>query len=552
MPREGAADLGGLDPFDRGYAPSADGDERVIYRERARCLGLPFASVVKLSPGTSVNLAAIRRGTFALSAGDGAAYVAPDEAMMAKVAAWLAAYPAAAHRLSVATPSAIRAALTDVASPGLLVSAIRRLKRRHPDMSAQRVITAGQIAAGLAIAAALALSFSAAPTASLIAVNLIGGIFFFGVAVLRFLAARLAAERRLIAQVFAPEADDELPVYTVLVPLFREAGMVRGLVAALDRLDWPRDRLDIKLVVEASDPPTVAAARAAVTGPPYEVVVVPPGGPQTKPKALAFALPLARGAYVTVYDAEDRPHPRQLREAFAIFSRSTPDLACLQSSVEIDNGEAGILARLFAVEYAALFDGLLPAVAELGWPLPLGGTSNHFRRAALEDVGGWDPFNVTEDADIGLRLARFGYEVATLDLPTLEEAPAALLPWFRQRTRWFKGWLQTWLVHMRHPIRLAGELGWWRLLGFNLTGTGILVSALIHPVYLATLVVDSHQPVAAVGGRRRSSPAASSASICSICSPATRRRSCWRYVPWRYATARPTRACLSCCRCIGC
>lgn len=228
-----------LDPFDRRGALSTSGSEWAIYRERARRLGLPFASQVRLAPGTAVNVAAIRRGTFAVSAGDGAAYVAPDEATLAKIAAWLAAYPAAARRLSVATPSAIRAALTEAGAPGLLVSAVRRLVRRHPDMSAQRVITAGQVAAGLAIAAALALSFFAAPTATLVAVNLIGAMFFFGVTVLRFLAARLAADRRLIAQVFAPEDDDELPVYTILVPLFREAAMVRDLVAALDRLDWP-------------------------------------------------------------------------------------------------------------------------------------------------------------------------------------------------------------------------------------------------------------------------------------------------------------------------
>ncbi|MEX0851950.1 MAG: glycosyltransferase [Bauldia sp.] len=143
--------------------------------------------------------------------------------------------------------------------------------------------------------------------------------------------------------------------------------------------DWPRDRLDIKLIVEAADPATAAAARAAIDGPPYEVVVVPSVGPRTKPKALAFALPFARGALVTVYDAEDRPHPQQLRQAYAAFCRCGADVACLQSSVVVDNAGAGPLARLFAVEYAALFDGLLPALAALDLPLPLGGTSNHFR-----------------------------------------------------------------------------------------------------------------------------------------------------------------------------
>jgi cellulose synthase/poly-beta-1,6-N-acetylglucosamine synthase-like glycosyltransferase len=206
--------------------------------------------------------------------------------------------------------------------------------------------------------------------------------------------------------------------------------------------DWPRDRLDIKLVLEAGDRATVAAIRRRVASASYEIVIVPPIGPRTKPKALSYALAFARGEFVTVYDAEDRPHPLQLREAHAAFCRAGRDLACLQSSLVIDNGETSWLARLFTIEYAALFDGLLPALAKLGMPLPLGGTSNHFRRAALEAVGGWDPFNVTEDADLGIRLARFGYRAATIALPTLEEAPADLGPWIRQRTRWFKGWMR--------------------------------------------------------------------------------------------------------------
>jgi cellulose synthase/poly-beta-1,6-N-acetylglucosamine synthase-like glycosyltransferase len=284
-----------------------------------------------------------------------------------------------------------------------------------------------------------------------------------------------------------------MPVYTVLVPLFREADMVKDLVAALDRIDWPRDRLDVKLIVEASDPATEAAVRAVAHGPPYEVLVVPSAGPRTKPKALAFALPFARGEFVTIYDAEDRPHPRQLREAYAAFRASGRRVACLQSPIVIDDRHEGLLARLFGVEYAAIFDGLLPALAELGLPLPLGGTSNHFRRTALERVGGWDPFNVTEDADVGIRLARFGYLVATIDLPTVEEAPNALMPWLRQRTRWLKGWLQTWLVHMRHPLRCARDLGWRGFVGFHLVMTGLITSALIHPVYVGlflTVVVD--------------------------------------------------------------
>ena len=132
-------------------------------------------------------------------------------------------------------------------------------------------------------------------------------------------------------------------------------------------------------------------------------------------------------------------------------------------------------------------------------PLPLGGTSNHFRRVVLEKIGGWDPYNVTEDADIGFRLARFGYRSASIDLPTLEDAPLAVGPWLRQRTRWFKGWMQTWLVHTRHPQRLARELGAAGSLGFTLTSTGLIVSSMIYPVYLFTLLAMVTDPVALWG-----------------------------------------------------
>jgi cellulose synthase/poly-beta-1,6-N-acetylglucosamine synthase-like glycosyltransferase len=279
------------------------------------------------------------------------------------------------------------------------------------------------------------------------------------------------------------------------VPLRDEAAVVPELVEALRRLNWPRSRLDVKILLEADDRATIAAARRAATEPWCELIIVPPVGPRTKPKALAFALPLCRGEFVTVYDAEDRPNPLQLREAFAVFRRSPADLVCLQSPLVIDNRTPNWLSRSFAVEYAALFDALLPVLARWRMPLPLGGTSNHFRHAALMKAGGWDPFNVTEDADLGVRLARLGYRCATLELPTLEDAPTSLGTWRRQRTRWFKGWMQTWLVHTRHPIRLARELGPIGFLGFNLVSTGLIVSSLVYPLYLFLLLTARVDPL---------------------------------------------------------
>jgi cellulose synthase/poly-beta-1,6-N-acetylglucosamine synthase-like glycosyltransferase len=490
------ARLARRDPWDRPVARgSDDGSEAMVYADRARRLGLPFVAVVHLPRGSIADLAAIREGTFAKAPGEGPAFIAPAESAMDVTAGWLVRYPAVRPRLSVATPSAIRAALIEASGARLIASAVGRLSSLYPDLSAARRITVGQVAAGLLLVAAIGAALYLDWAVTLASISLVGALFFFGVTVLRFVAAAFTA-RRTLADESVPDVEAEgLPVYSILVPLLDEAHIVPDLVAALDRIEWPRDRLDIKLIVEAPDRATTEAAQAAVTGPPYEVIVVPDAAPRTKPKALAFALPLSRGDYITVYDAEDRPHPRQLLEAFSVFVRSPPELACLQSPIVVDNSNAGWFARQFAIEYSTLFDGLLPTLAAHGMPLPLGGTSNHFRREALETVGGWDPFNVTEDADLGLRLARFGYRSATIDLPTEEEAPAALNPWLNQRTRWFKGWMQTWLVHMRHPVRLAREIGWRGLLGFSLTGTGLIISAIIHPIWLLTLVAVFTYPL---------------------------------------------------------
>ena len=484
-------------PVGRSYRAARGRSLDAAYADRARRLGLPFAPEVMLDPGTVVDIDAIRTGTFVKSAGpDGVAFTAPGEDTLGEVAHWLARHPAARQRLVVTTPSAIRTALIQAGGRRFVTNAVNRLATLRPDLSARRVATAGQIGAGILLAAMVGFALYAWPLVTIITVNLTGAFFFFGVSVLRFVAAGFVSRQEVSEDDdIAEGGDDQLPIYTILVPLLREAHLVPDLVAALDRIDWPRDRLDIKFIVEADDADTIVAARTWAHGPEYEVILVPVAEPRTKPKALSFALPFARGEFVAVYDGEDEPHPLQLREAYATFARSPPELACLQSALSIDNSNASPLAHLFAIEYSALFDGLLPTLAALGMPLPLGGTSNHFRRAALEDVGGWDPFNVTEDADLGLRLARFGYRSATIGLPTLEEAPVSLRPWIRQRTRWFKGWMQTWLVHTRHPLKLARELGWRGFLGFNLIGTGLIVSALIHPVYLMTLVVVATDPL---------------------------------------------------------
>jgi cellulose synthase/poly-beta-1,6-N-acetylglucosamine synthase-like glycosyltransferase len=190
------------------------------------------------------------------------------------------------------------------------------------------------------------------------------------------------------------------------------------------------------------------------------------------------------GEFVALYDAEDRPHAHQLIEAWQRFSTADARLACLQAPLVVSNGKAGLLPRLFSFEYAGLFRGLLPWLARRGLMMPLGGTSNHFRRAALQEAAAWDPYNVTEDADLGLRLCRFGYRTETISRPTYEDAPESLPVWLKQRTRWFKGWIQTWLVHMRHPVRLARELGLGSFIVAQVLFAGMVASALVHPLMI--------------------------------------------------------------------
>jgi cellulose synthase/poly-beta-1,6-N-acetylglucosamine synthase-like glycosyltransferase len=220
----------------------------------------------------------------------------------------------------------------------------------------------------------------------------------------------------------------ELPVYSVLVALYHEAEVAPELVAALEKIDWPKSKLEIKLVCEADDHATLGALRALALPRNMEVVAVPVFGPRTKPKALAYALPLVSGEFVALYDAEDHPHPKQLLTAWQRFREAPHEVACIQAPLEIANRGAGIVARMFAFEYAALFRGMLPWLSARRLLLPLGGTSNHFCRAALEEVGGWDPYNVTEDADLGMRLARFGYRAETIACPTYESGPDTTRP----------------------------------------------------------------------------------------------------------------------------
>jgi glycosyltransferase XagB len=364
--------------------------------------------------------------------------------------------------------------------------AAHALLRQQPELSAASTRRAAVTALSLVTAAA-ATGFVLWPQLAHAVVGSSLAAIFLSWSALRLGAA---AERCDLHPPRQRMSDAALPHYTVVAALYDEAGAVGKLVAALDALDYPPEKLDIKLVLERDDATTRAAVTALALPAPYEVLLAPACAPRTKPKALNAALPFARGRFVTVYDAEDEPEPDQLRAAVACFHDHGPDLVCVQARLTIANTDDGWLTGLFTAEYAGLFDVFLPGLARFDLPLPLGGSSNHFVTAVLRQVGGWDPHNVTEDADLGIRLARHGFRTTIMSSSTWEEAPGEFRAWLRQRTRWFKGWTQTWLVHMRRPVRLWGELGAAGFLVFQLVVGGSVLSALVHPIFAALFLAS--------------------------------------------------------------
>ena len=282
-----------------------------------------------------------------------------------------------------------------------------------------------------------------------------------------------------------------LPVYTILVPLFREKRVtIEHLAGNIRRLDYPVHRLDVKLVLEGDDHETIGIVKEMRLPSYFEIVRVPPGEPRTKPKACNYALKFARGEFVTIYDAEDRPDVDQLKLAVSAFRRGDEKLACIQCALNYYNSRENWLTRMFTLEYTFWFDLMLPALSRINHPIPLGGTSNHFRTEFLKDMVAWDPFNVTEDADLGIRMNRLGYRSIVANSTTYEEANCRVAGWIKQRTRWIKGYMQTYLVHMRTPVRLLRELGPGGFLGFQLFIGGVVFSNLANILLLVIFFIS--------------------------------------------------------------
>jgi glycosyltransferase XagB len=370
----------------------------------------------------------------------------------------------------------------------LSTNAINSLRQRWPELSAGPPRRLSHFIFTI-FASALSLSTVGILIHSwiLIIFEIILATFFLAWAGLRLVSALAAWQEK---PVFPRETSDaELPVYSIIVALYDEAKSVEQLLSSFEQFDYPAEKLDIILTIEAKDHATREAIEAREVYIPIRVITCNDGGPRTKPKALNMALPFARGNYTVIYDAEDRPDRDQLRRALHAFNAGGDDLICVQARLCIDNTHDSWISQFFTAEYAGHFDVFLCGLAKMRLPLPLGGSSNHFRTHKLREIGAWDPYNVTEDADLGIRMARLGYRSEVIFSTTYEEAPAHYNAWLRQRTRWFKGWMQTWTVHMRHPLQLMRQLGFVGFLMFQLVVGGSVLCPLVHLLFILIISV---------------------------------------------------------------
>ncbi|HEX3034600.1 MAG TPA: glycosyltransferase family 2 protein [Thermodesulfobacteriota bacterium] len=363
-------------------------------------------------------------------------------------------------------------------------NSIELLQEVRPDFSAKRMFAGWQILGFFVISSVVLYLCFFKPVLAFVLVNsAIQILFFLSIAYklyLTLLGANIDAKSR--DEELRALKDEELPVYTILLPLYREVTVLPNLIDAIWKLDYPKSKLDVKVLFEEDDTETLNAAKGLRPEGFFEFLVVPKSYPKTKPKACNWGLQFARGKYITIFDAEDEPEPDQLRKAVLAFRKASPDTVCLQARLNYYNPDENFLTRMFTLEYSYWFDYLLPGLESLRVPIPLGGTSNHFITERLIELGGWDAFNVTEDADIGIRAARMGKRVETLDSTTYEEAVGQVKNWINQRSRWIKGYMQTYVVHMRHPLRLLRELGLKGFISFQLFIGGTPFATLVNPV----------------------------------------------------------------------
>ncbi|MEO8529141.1 MAG: glycosyltransferase, partial [Pseudolysinimonas sp.] len=411
----------------------------------------------------------------------------PDAARRAHIESVIGA-PA---RFVVATSWDIRNLLLTVFHKTIADEAANELFRQNPKLSARQVFSRGQKVGFIVIVLVGLVSLVIWPVPTVITVLTIVSVAFLASTIFKLMIAMKGAKYDVVERVSREQVDElldvDLPKYTVLVPVFREANIVPQLVGNLGNIDYPADKLEVLVLIEDEDHLTREAYLGSNPPPNFHLVNIPKGTPQTKPRACNVGLFLASGEFLVIYDAEDAPDADQLKKCVVAFRRGGAKTVCVQAALNFFNADENVLTRMFTLEYNYWFDYMLAGLDAADLPIPLGGTSNHFRTQALIELGGWDPYNVTEDADLGIRASAMGFRVGVINSTTMEEANTSIPNFIRQRSRWIKGYMQTSLVHARRPLALIREIGLRRFLSFVLliAGTPITFLAVI-PLYVVT------------------------------------------------------------------
>ncbi len=475
-----------------------------LYRALAEVISLPFVDLVVTPPDVDLvqdnDVADMLRERwlpwrFGTDGGESVLWVATADPEQVPVAHLAAEYQADRIDLLITTDWDLIDAVSHAAGGAIAQHAAESLAEARPHLSARYGITRFQVA-GLVAAAVVMVAFAIWQPLVGLAVLVAGLNLIFDISIAtkvilclvggRQLRLAEEAEAREVIAGTAPVrsrlSDRDLPDYTILVPCYREANVLPEVLARIDALDYPRSKKQVLVLLEEDDAETIATAKALRPPDNVRIVILPDGTPRTKPRGCNVGLLLARGQYLVIYDAEDRPEPSQLREVVDAFAQETDDVACLQARLNYFNSDQNFLTRMFTIEYSVWFDYMLVGVDALGLPMPLGGTSNHFRTDRLRELGGWDPYNVTEDADLGIRCKAHGYRVGTVQSTTWEEACSATWPWIRQRTRWIKGFMVTTAVHTRSVRELYRTTGWRGVVGLYFFIGGTPATFLINPL----------------------------------------------------------------------
>ena len=397
-------------------------------------------------------------------------------------------------RVALCTETALQAAVLLTSGPALAAQAEARVDASDSCRTWNARRTLMYASAGLVATAGLALLLPYFMLGLLVAWAVL--TLFFGTA-LKAAAGWLALSRPARPTAGQSPVLARLPVVSVFVPLYREREIARHLLTRLSVIDYPADLLDICLILEDDDELTRATLGQVELPAHFQIIEVPKATLRTKPRALNYALDFAKGSIIGIYDAEDAPAPDQISKVVQRFAELGPEVACLQGILDYYNSDSNWLARCFTLEYATWFRVILPGLQRLGLVVPLGGTTLFLRRPAIEAVGGWDAHNVTEDADLGLRLVRHGFRTELIETVTQEEANARTLPWIKQRSRWLKGYAVTWAVHMRNPARLWRDIGPWRFLGVQVLFLGTLSQFVLAPLLWSFWIIPFgiHHPV---------------------------------------------------------